>query len=347
VTVPSRSSQDLLEILSALYIAVGVPEDEARIVADHQVDANLVGHDSHGVLLTADYVARIERGHIVPGAALETVHETPSTLVVDGHWGFGFVVTDRVTQMVRDRAAEHGIAAATVRRQGHVGRLGAYAAALAASGAIGLVTADSGKGPKSVAPFGGRDRRLGTNPLSIGVPSDLPGPVVLDMATSAVAVGKVKLARAAGTQLRSRAVIDRQGRPTTDPAAYFDGGALLPLGGDEGHKGYGLSFMVEVLSGLLTGIGFGTDPDGIHNDGVVVLAMDVERFRDLRAFKDDVHDFVSFLKESPPADGFDEVLYPGELEHRTRARRLEEGIPIEDTTWRSIVELGERCGIVI
>lgn len=343
--MPILPAEELHATLEGIYRAVGAPVEEAAIVARHQVEADLVGHGSHGALLTPDYVGRVERGHIVPGAETEILHETASTLVVDGHWGFGFVVTERATEFVRAKAAEAGIAAATVRRQGHVGRLGAYTSTLALAGAVGIATADSGRGPKSVAPFGGRDRRLGTNPLSIAVPSDLPGPVVLDMATSAVAVGKVKLARAGGQAMRSPVIVDRDGRPSTDPAAYFDGGALLPLGGEEGHKGYGLSFMVEVFSGLLTGIGFGTDPDGVHNDGVMVMALDVSRFRDLADFKRDVGEFVAFLKSTAPAEGHEEVLYPGELEHRTRERRQVDGVEVDETTWAAIVSLGQRLGV--
>ena len=345
--MPLIPADVLRPLLRSIYEAAGVPADEAVIVTDHQVEANLVGHDSHGAMLTGDYIARIDKGHIVPGAAIDVLSETPTTAVVDGNWGFGFVVTQKVAELVAAKAATSGVAAMTVRRQGHVGRLGAYSARLAAGDAIGLVTADSGQGPKSVAAFGGRDRRLGTNPLSIAVPSDLEGPVVLDMATSAVAVGKLKVARNRGEQMPSPVVIDTEGQPSTDPAAYFDGGALLALGGDQAHKGYGLSFMVEVFSGLLTGIGFGIDPKGRHNDGVVVAAFDVASFRDLTVFKQDVRDFVDYLKESPPAAGFDEVLYPGELEHRTRARRLAEGIALDDPTWESLNALCHRFGISV
>ena len=207
------------------------------------------------------------------------------------------------------------------------------------AGMIGLITADSGQGPKGVAPFGGSDRRLGTNPLSIAIPSNLEGTVLLDMATSAVASGKISLALNRKQQIPNSWVVDRHGRPTTDPQDYEDGGAILPLGADQGHKGYGLSFMVEVLSGLLTGLGFGVDPHGRHNDGCFIAVFNVSAFRPLDEFKKSVDDFARFVKASPPAGGFDEVLYPGEIEWRTETQRRRDGIFVEDATWQAIQTL--------
>ncbi len=206
-------------------------------------------------------------------------------------------------------------------------------------GMIGLITADSGAGPKAVAPFGGRARRLGTNPICIGMPSDLEGPVLLDMATSAVAQGKISLARSRGEAVPPGWIINKDGNPTTDPNEYFGGGAILPVGADQGHKGYGLSFMVEVFSGLLTGLGFGIDPQAKHNDGCFISVFNVEHFRSLTQFKTEVAEFVQFVKTSPPAAGFSEVLYPGEIEHLTEQRRRKEGIYVEDETWEQIAGL--------
>ena len=225
-------------------------------MATHQIKANLVGHDSHGVIHIPEYCERIDKGHIVPGAPFDVVSETDSTAVIDGNWGFGFVVTEKATKMAIEKAKSTGVATLTVRRQSHIGRLGDYATMALNSDMIGLITADSGAGPKAVAPFGGKARRLGTNPICIGVPSDLDGPVVLDMATSAVAAGKISLARNRGEQVPLGWIVDKDGNPTTDPNDYYAGGAILPVGADQGHKGYGLSFMVEMFSGLFTGLGF-------------------------------------------------------------------------------------------
>lgn len=334
----------LRDLVTAIYVALGAPRDEAGVVASHQVSANLSGHDSHGVIWVPRYVEQIERGQLVPGAPTVIDAETPTTAVVDGGWNFGFVVSERAVDLAVRKAGESGVAALVVRRQGHIGRLGAYTSRLAEQGMIGLLTADSGAGPKSAVPFGGRSRRLGTNPISIAVPAG-QGAVVLDMATTVVASGKVEEARLRGARLPEGWIIDGEGRPTTDPEALLRGGALLPLGGDQGHKGYGLSFMIEVFSGLLTGIGFGEDPSGFHNDGVFLAAFDVERFRPLGAFRDEMDAFIDYVKSSPPAPGFSEVLYPGELERRTADERTRDGIPIEPHVMDALLGLAERLGV--
>jgi LDH2 family malate/lactate/ureidoglycolate dehydrogenase len=337
--------ESLTEFVAALYEAHGVPSDEARVVAFRQVEANLVGHDSHGVLKTRDYLTRVEKGHIVPGAAFEVDAESPTTAVVNGNWGFGFVITERAMEMAIEKARESGVAALTVRHQGHIGRLGAYTAMAAEAGMIAIMTADSGLGPKSAPPFGGRERRLGTNPISIAVPSGQDGAVCIDIATTSVASGKLQVARARGEKIPFGWILDAEGRPTDDPADYYAGGALLPLGADQGHKGYGLSFMVEVLSGLLTGLGFGVDPKGRHNDGCFIAVFDVARFRELTGFSADVDEFIAFLKDTQLAEGFSEILYPGEMEQRRQAASLNGGLEVDDATWAELTALAGEAGI--
>ena len=337
--MPVFSHDHLYKAAFHIYRAEGVSQEEARTVATHQVKANLVGHDSHGVIHIPEYVERIHKGHIVPGAPFEVQRESPTTACIDGHWGFGFVVTERAMRMAIQKARDHNVAAITVFHQSHIGRLGDYPTMAAEEGMIGLITADSGAGPKAVAPFGGRERRLGTNPICFGVPSDLEGTVLLDMATSAVAAGKVTLARNRREPIPDGWVIDRDGNPTTNPEDYFAGGAILPVGADQAHKGYGLSFMVEMFSGILTGLGFGIDPQARHNDGCFISVFNVEAFRPLSDFKAEVRKFAEFVKDTPPAKGFTEVLYPGEIEWRTEQRRRTEGIYVEDETWEQISSL--------
>ena len=184
-----------------------------------------------------------------------------------------------------------------------------------------------------MSPFGGREARLGTNPISIAVPSDLEAPFYLDMATSAVAAGKIALAVARDEQIPQGWIIDADGRPTTDPTQYRKGGALLPLGGTEGYKGSGLAAMVEVLCGLLTGLGFGVEPTGRHNDGCFMAVFNVAAFRPLQQFKTDVAEFARYLKSTPPSEGSSGVLYPGEIEYLREQKRKADGIEIEGATW--------------
>src|SRR5271167_2318437 len=265
--MPKIAAERLSEIGQALFEAAGTPRAEAELVMRHIVGANLVGHDSHGVIQIPTYIERIKVGHIVPGAPWVIVKESANHTVVDGHWAFGYVANDKAMRLTIEKAEKGNVAAATVFRQGHIGRLSSYTQMAAQAGMIGLITADSGRSPKAVAPFGGREARLGTNPISIAMPSDLEGPLYLDMATSAAAAGKIALAVARNESVPDGWVIGKDGKPTNDPRQLRQGGALLPVGGSEGYKGYGLSVMVEILCGLLTGLGFGVEPTGRHNDG--------------------------------------------------------------------------------
>jgi len=343
--MPTLPASTLTELLQRIYQAKGVTPEEAAIVTRHQIEANLAGHDSHGVIRTPSYVAAIDKGHIVPGAPYVIERETETSAVVDGNWGFGFSVTERAMRETIEKARRSGVAMATVRQQSHVGRLGGYATMAAEQGMIAMMMADSGLGPKSVAPYGGRTSRLGTNPICFAAPSGQDAPVLLDMATSAVAVGKIHVARAKGAAIPEGWILDKEGHPTTNPEDYYDGGTVLPLGGDQAHKGYGLSFVVEMFCGLLTGLGFGIDPKGRHNDGIFMAVFDIARLHDEPAFEHLVSDFIDYLKETPLASGFDEILYPGEFEHRTALRRRRDGIEVDDDTWAALTGLAASLGV--
>jgi len=343
--MPSVQADRLTIIGSALLRAAGASQEEADAVAVGCVNANLAGHDSHGIIAIPTYIDRVKAGHIVPGATWTIVQESPATTVIDGHWGFGFHVNAQAMRLTIDKAKKTNVAACTVLRQSHVGRLAAYPLMAAKEGMIGLATADSGRSPKVVAPFGGREARLGTNPISIAVPSDLEAPLYLDMATSAVAHGKVALAAARGEQIPAGWIVDSEGRDTTDPTRLRNGGALLPLGGTEGYKGSGLAAMVEILCGLLTGLGFGVEPTGRHNDGCFMAVFNVEAFRPLAAFKTEVAEFARYLKATPPAQGSPGVYYPGELEYLREQERRRSGIDVEDATWDKLCSLARDYGL--
>src|SRR6201996_7554904 len=268
--MPTVTAEKLIEIENALLIAAGASAEEAAIIDRYNVAPNLVGHDSHGIILIPQYIERIKNGHIVPQAPWVITQETATTTVIDGNWGFGYAVTDRAMRYTIEKAKTQNVAAATVFRQSHIGRLASYPLLAAADGYIAMITADSGRSAKAVAPFGGAKARLGTNPISFAIPSNLDGPFVFDMATSAAAAGKINVATARGEQVPTGWLIDAEGKPSTDPGVLKRGGALLPLGGAEGYKGTGLAAIVEIMSGLLTGLGFGVEPSGRHNDGCFI-----------------------------------------------------------------------------
>ncbi len=343
--MPKVAADRLTRIAERLLVAVGASVVEAETVSRHVIAANLAGHDSHGIIQIPGYVAEIQKGDIQPGAPFEIIQESPTTTVVDGNWGFGFTVSEQAMMRTIEKARVQNIAATTVVRQGHVGRLTDYPLLAAAAGMIGLMTADSGRGPKSVAPFGGREPRLGTNPICIAVPSNLDGPFFIDIATSAVAGGKLAVAIERGESIPKGWVIDREGRDVTDPTALRNGGAMLPLGGLVGHKGYGLSAMVEIFSGLLTGLGFGIEPTGRHNDGCFMAVFRVEAFRPLQAFKQEVTEFARYLTATPPAEGVERVYYPGELEYQRARQGRVDGIYVEEGIWRRLAALAEELEI--
>jgi len=247
--MPEFEPAYLRDLGRRIFMAAGAPTDIAEHVADHLVASNLAGHDSHGVLRIPQYVAEADRGDLVPGARAELVSEKGAIGIVDAGRGFGHSATALAMSWAAERALELGIAAAAVRRANHLGRLGEYAELAAARGVIGIATVGVvGRG--GVAPFGGRDRFLGTNPWAIGVPA-AGEPMIYDAATSALAEGKLRLARAKGVQVPAGAIVDSDGRPTTDPNDYYAGGALLPLGGLlAGHKGYGLALASALVGGL-------------------------------------------------------------------------------------------------
>src|SRR5918911_2287542 len=192
--MPRVAADRLRRIAEELLVGAGRALEEGGIVARHSIDANLAGHDSHGIIQIPTYIDRVKVGHILPGAPWTIVQESPTTTVVDGHWGFGYVVTERAMRLTIDKARSANVAAATVFRQGHIGRLASYTLMAARADMIGLITADSVRSTKQVAPFGGREARIGTNPLSIAVPSDLDAPLFLDMSTAGAAAGKIQVA---------------------------------------------------------------------------------------------------------------------------------------------------------
>ena len=344
--MPIVQADRLTRIGAALLKAAGASDEEADAVSIGCVNANLAGHDSHGIIAIPTYIDRVHKGHIVPGAPFTIVQESPTTTVVDGNWGFGFVVAERAMKMTIEKAKKSNVAACTILRQSHVGRVGAYPIMAAQEGMIAIMTADSGRSPKAVAPFGGKEARVGTNPIAIAVPSDLDGAFCLDMATSAVAAGKIKLAQAKGQKIPTGWIVDKDGNATTDPMDFDRGGVLLPLGGEEGHKGYGLSVMVEILSALLPGLGFGVDPTGRHNDGCFIACFNVEAFRPLKTFKKEVTEFAHYLKATPPQKGVKEVLYPGEVEYRKEQDRMKHGIEVDDKTWKQFQDIAKKNNLL-
>jgi len=328
----------LRKAIHDLCLASGSPEEEADLVSRQLIMSDLTGHPSHGVLRIPLYMRLIRRDLIKPGAKPEFLIDNGSTAVISGNGSYGQLAAEKAVKVAIERAHAHGIAAVGVTNLSHIGRLADYAILAAQANCLGMVFTSGGGTGELVSPFEGSSRRMATNPMALGIPSSREFPVVFDMATSVYAEGKFRVMRASGRPAPENTLIDKEGQPTTNPQDFYDGGAILPLGGMQGYKGYLLNFMVEVLAGMLTGGGFlGRDEVPAFNNCTMMIVIDVERFRELSEFKIDLEKMITYLKGSPVLEG-KEVLYPGEVEQRKEKEVRATGIPIAE---RTVIRLQE------
>jgi len=343
-----RVSVDVLERFgTTLLKAAQVPSRDAEIVVRHLVHANLAGHDSHGVLRLPQYLDAVQRGHVRLGVRPRLLREGAATANLDGQRGFGQVAAAEAMAVAIRKSRETGVAVVTLRNCYHSGRIGSYSCQAAEAGLVGIVMVNAGGGGQSVAPFGGIERRLATNPLSIAIPSRTGAPLFLDIATSVAPEGKVRDYFQRGKPVPEGWISDSFGRATTDPRAFYakPGGALLPFGGAVGYKGFGLAVMIDIIAGALSGAGTCRADAPEPSDGLFMLALEVERFVPRADFDCQVEQLIAHVKSSRPAPGFTEIFFPGELEHREQKRRLEVGVDIDKTTWELILEAGRKVGV--
>jgi uncharacterized oxidoreductase len=328
----------LVAAAERILLTAGATPSNAHIVATSLVESDLVGHDSHGVRRLVPYLAAIREGQLHPEVEPTLDRARSAASVVDCRLGFGQVAARLAVREARRLAGEHGTGVVAIRRCNHVGRLGEYVQLLAEQDAVGLAF---GNADPAVAPFGGRERRLGTNPIAWAAPRARGRPpVVTDFATAGIAEGKVALASAAGEQVPPGLVVASDGHPTTDPADFYRGGALLPFGQ---HKGYGLSVLIEIVGGLLSGAGVSSLPGYDNTFGTVVMAVDIAAFLPVEEFRQRCEEFCALLSDTSPVDRAPvddgRVLVPGEIEAATRAQRQRDGIPLSDITWRDLAAL--------
>jgi len=325
----------------------GTPTASASTVANHLVESNLAGHDSHGVMRLCQYVAAIERGSIVADATPEIIGGHGAGILVSGHWGFGQVAAKFAMDQIIPTAREFSLACAVVRESNHIGRLGAWAEMAASEGMACLTMVNGHGGAALMAPFGGVEPRLCSNPIAFGAPSADGPPVLLDTSMSAMAEGSVRVRMRRGEQLPPDCIVDAEGNPSTDPADLYGppAGCLLPFGGPVAHKAYGLAVMVECLAGALSGAGC-TSPhaEGGGNAGFF-LVIDIASFGSLDEYTTEIADLKASLKSSRPAPGGGEILTPGEPEARSREQRTRDGIPLDDDTWAELVTVADKLGV--
>lgn len=348
--MPAINAEVLSGFVTALFVASGVPEDEARTVTQSLVGANLRGHDSHGVMRVPQYLGFLEKGEYRVGVALQVEHETPAVVVCDAQWGFGQVQAHRLLALLVPKARALGIAAGTARSSGHIGRLGEYAERAAADGLILIATVNNCGAGQRVAPPGGIAPRLGTNPLCAVVPT-ADEPVVLDFGTSVAAEGKVRVYYIDGKRpVPDGWLLDPQGKPTTDPSVLYEPplGSILPMGGAQAYKGFGLGLVLDMLAGGLTG-GRSSHENAppARGNNVVFMVIDPERFAGRDALVGEATQLASYVRATPRAAGVDAILLPGDPERRTLAARSKDGIPMEEAHWAKLTETAARLGVAV
>jgi LDH2 family malate/lactate/ureidoglycolate dehydrogenase len=331
----------LIEFGAAVYAGAGVPEADARVLADTLVQADLWGHQSHGVLRLGWYLERIVNGVMKPVTQPEFAVDAGAVALIDG---IGQVLTLFAAKEAIRRAKAHGIAAVGLRYSNHFGTCMYYTRMGALSGCVTLLTSNGGP---AMAPWGGRRKIIGTNPWSVAAPAGRHAPFLMDMANTGVARGKIYLARQKHEAIPPGWALNAAGEPTTDPQEAIDG-IILPMGE---HKGYAIAMMVDVLSGVLTGSGF---LSAVHspyktaeksNAGHLLIALDIEAFQPLAQFGARMEQYISELKSVPPAKGHDAVYYPGEIEARNDLRNRETGLQFPADTLADLARIARETGL--
>ena len=338
---------DKLRAAMRLVVAgFGSSSREIADVADNLIEANLTGHDSHGIGMLPRYAEAFLEGSLTVNASVQTVLDAGAMLRLDGQAGFGQVIGKQAMELGVARAKQLGCCMLALGNSHHLGRIGAWAEMAVAQGLISLHFTNV-LSRSIVAPFGGADARFGTNPFTAGVPLRGREPFILDFATSVIAQGKTRVAHNKGEALPADHLIDDHGKPTTNPrySVIEPFGAILTFGA---HKGYGLAVLSELLGGALAaGMAWHQADDGRRRvlNGMFTVLIDPATLGDAAAFEREALAFVDWLKESPAREGFDRVRLAGEPERESRARRMAQGVPVDATTWQQIVDAAGKLGV--
>ena len=347
--MPTIRHENLRAVVRAVCAAAGSAGDEPADVADNLVHANLTGHDSHGVGMLPRYIRAVQEGELRPNMKIDLLADMGAMLVVDGKAGYGQSVGRQAMEIAIERAKQHGVCVMAVRRSFHLCRIGAWGEQCAAAGLVSVHYVNVVGHPGLVAPWRGSDARFATNPYCITMPATGANPVTqLDMATSTVAHGKVRVAKNKGERMAPGILIDNRGRPTTDPNVMFERpmGAILPIGE---HKGYGMALMSEMMAGVLSG-GQTCRPETDHEQDTILnnmlsIVFDPARLVDPGFYNAEMDATIAHVKASPPADPALPVLVPGDPERATHADRSRDGIPVDDETWRELEAAAASVGI--
>ena len=348
--MPTFAADDLIQLAASMFRAAGVPDDDAALVARSLVDANLCGHDSHGVMRVPQYIDFIRKGTYKTGVPLTMMSETPAVVAADAGWGLGQVQAYRLLAKLLPKAKALGVAAGTLRNCGHIGRLGEYAEVAARENMALLAVANSHGAGRRVAPLGGTEGRIGTNPICIGTPTSAD-PVILDFGTSAVAEGKVRVNFQKKEPVPDGWLLDSTGKPTTDPGVLYADprGTILPFGGSQAYKGFGLGLLVDLLAGGLSGGACSGPSFPIAGQGnaAVFVVLNPALFGGVEHFLVQTDGLTEYVRSCPRADGVASITLPGDPERTAKQKRLAEGIAIPDGTWELIAKTAGELGVQV
>lgn len=339
------SAHGLRRLTARIFSGGGCDPTEAERVAHYLIEANLVGHDSHGVIRTTAYIDWLLAGKVLANQQLTTILETDALAVVDGNFGFGQTIGELAVDLGIAKCARHGVAVIALRNSGHLGRIGDWPLRAAQAGLVSLHFVNTSGAGMLVAPYGGIDRRLSACPIAAGVPVAGSEPLLVDVSMCTIAEGKIRVALNKGVPVPDHCIIDSQGQPTNDPRVFYADppGAILPMGQ---HKGYALAMITEVLAGAFTG-GSCTSPAHAQRlaNSMFSVYFDPRHFGDADSIGAEVRRFVEFVKSARRADANQEILVPGEIESRCRASRLGTGIPLDPSTWRQLLDVAARVNV--
>jgi LDH2 family malate/lactate/ureidoglycolate dehydrogenase len=343
------SASTLIDFATAVLAGAGVPRGDAAVVATSLVGSNLRGHDSHGVMRLLQYVEFVERGEIRLGVDLRVVRETPALLVCDCQWGLGQVQAHRLLDLLFPKARVLGVAVGAARDCGHIGRLGEYAERAASEGLSLMATVNNCGGWRRVAPPGGIEPRLSTNPFCASIPTNDPdAPIVADFGTSVVAEGKVRGYYISQREVPEGWLLDHKGQPTKDPAVLYEPptGTILPLGGAQSYKGFGLALILELWAGGLSG-GRCSDPEvrPVGGNNILFVVFDPEFFAGKAYMTEQATRLNEFIHATPRLPGVDAILLPGEPERIMLERRSAHGIPLDSHLRAKLAQLAQRLGV--
>jgi LDH2 family malate/lactate/ureidoglycolate dehydrogenase len=338
--VPLISQPDLQGFVKEIFKATKSNDEEASLVAEYLVRANLCGVDSHGIIRIPDYIQAVEEGRMKPSVVPKVVRDRGAIATIDAGLGYGQVGSKFAMELAIKKAREYGTGTVAVYNCHHAGRIAEYPLIAAQNDMIGMLMVKAFG--SIVAPWGGKGRVLSTSPMSFAIPAKTEPPIVADFATSMSAEGKVRVKHARGEKIPFGWILNSEGKPSDNPADLYNGGALLTFGES---KGYSLNLLMEAAGAALSGAGILDSFTG--SNGVLAQAINIDFFSDVGQFKERIDTMIKTIRSSPPADGVKEILLPGDPEAREMKKRLANGIPVEEKTWERVVAVAKKYNVPV